>query len=34
MVENLHHYFQFRDGKVSYYRGSEDTAQTAAALEA
>ena len=34
MVENLHHYFQFRDGKISYYRGSEDTAQTAAALEA
>ena len=31
---NLHHYFRFRDGKVSYYRGSEDTAQTLAALGA
>ena len=29
---NLHHYFRFRDGKVAYYRGSEDTAQTEAAL--
>jgi hypothetical protein len=23
---NLHHFFQFRDGKICYYRGSEDTA--------
>jgi ketosteroid isomerase-like protein len=30
---NLHHYWRFRDGKVEYYRGSEDTAQTVAALE-
>jgi ketosteroid isomerase-like protein len=29
---NLHHYFRFRDGKIEYYRGSEDTAQTVAAL--
>ena len=29
---NLHHYFRFRDGKIAYYRGSEDTAQTLAAL--
>lgn len=29
---NLHHYFRFRDGKISYYRGSEDSAQTEAAL--
>jgi uncharacterized protein len=29
---HLHHYFRFRDGKIEYYRGSEDTAQTAAAL--
>jgi uncharacterized protein len=29
---NLHHYFKFRDGKVSYYRGTEDSAQTEAAL--
>src|ERR1700730_15634066 len=27
---NLHHFFQFRDGKISYYRGSEDTAITEA----
>jgi ketosteroid isomerase-like protein len=26
----LHHYFRFRDGKVCYYRGTEDTAQTEA----
>jgi ketosteroid isomerase-like protein len=29
---NLHHYWRFRDGKVAYYRGSEDTALIAAAL--
>ena len=29
---NLHHYFVLQDGKVSYYRGSEDTALTEAAL--
>jgi ketosteroid isomerase-like protein len=29
---DLHHYFKFRDGKIAYYRGTEDTAQTAAAL--
>lgn len=29
---NLHHYFRFRDGKVDYYRGSEDTALTARIL--
>jgi hypothetical protein len=31
---NLHHYWTFRDGKIAYYRGSEDTAQTLAALQA
>jgi ketosteroid isomerase-like protein len=31
--QNLHHYFRFRDGKVDFYRGSEDTAQTVAALQ-
>jgi ketosteroid isomerase-like protein len=31
---NLHHYWRFRDGKIEYYRGSEDTAQTLAALQA
>jgi len=30
---NLHHYFKFRDGKVAYYRGTEDTAQTEAVLQ-
>jgi ketosteroid isomerase-like protein len=29
---NLHHYFRFRDGKIEYYRGAEDSAQTEAAL--
>ena len=29
---NLHHYFRFRDGKIAYYRGSEDTALTADTL--
>ena len=29
---DLHHFFKFRDGKVAYYRGTEDTAQTAAVL--
>jgi uncharacterized protein len=29
---NLHHYWRFRDGKVEYYRGSEDTVQVAAML--
>jgi hypothetical protein len=29
---HLHHYFGFRDGKVEFFRGSEDTAQTAMAL--
>jgi ketosteroid isomerase-like protein len=31
---NLHHYFRFRDGKVEFYRGSEDTAHMATALQA
>jgi uncharacterized protein len=29
---NLHHYFKCRGDKVCYYRGTEDTAQTEAAL--
>jgi len=29
---NLHHYFRFRDGKITFYRGTEDTPQTEAAL--
>ncbi|GAA1222179.1 hypothetical protein GCM10009665_10490 [Kitasatospora nipponensis] len=31
---DLHHRFTFRDGKVVHYRGSEDTAQVAAAFGA
>jgi uncharacterized protein len=27
---NLHHYFRFSGGKIVYYRGTEDTAQTEA----
>jgi len=34
VAQHLHHYFRFEDGKISYYRGSEDTAQTASALQA
>lgn len=30
---NLHHYWRFRDGKVEYYRGAEDTALMAATLQ-
>ena len=30
----LHHWWQFRDGKVCRYRGSEDTALTADLLTA
>jgi ketosteroid isomerase-like protein len=32
VATNLHHYFRLRDGKVAYYRGSEDTALIAQAL--
>jgi ketosteroid isomerase-like protein len=31
---DLHHWFRFRDGKVERYRGTEDTALTAALLKA
>jgi len=31
---DLHHFFKFRDGKIAYYRGTEDTVQTQAALQA
>jgi ketosteroid isomerase-like protein len=31
---HLHHYFKFHSGKIVYYRGSEDSAQTVAVLEA
>jgi len=30
---NLHHFFTFRDGKIAFYRGTEDTAQTEAVLQ-
>ena len=29
---DLHHYFRFEGGKIAFYRGTEDTAQTEAAL--
>ncbi len=29
---DLHHYFRFENGKIAFYRGTEDTAQTQAAL--
>jgi uncharacterized protein len=29
---DLHHFFRFTGGKIAYYRGTEDTAQTEAAL--
>jgi hypothetical protein len=29
---NLHHYFRFSGSQIAYYRGTEDTAQTEAAL--
>ena len=29
---DLHHHFSFRDGKIAYYRGTEDTAQTETVL--
>jgi ketosteroid isomerase-like protein len=29
---NLHHWFVFTDGKISFYRGTEDTAQVQAVL--
>jgi ketosteroid isomerase-like protein len=28
----MHHYWRLRDGKIEYFRGSEDTEQTARAL--
>jgi ketosteroid isomerase-like protein len=30
---DLHHYWRFRDGKVAYWRGSEDTEQTVTVLK-
>jgi hypothetical protein len=30
---DLHHYFAFRDGKIGYYRGTEDTVQTQFVLQ-
>jgi len=34
LTEDLHHFFTLRDGKIVYYRGTEDTAQTEAVLRA
>ena len=33
LTMDLHHFFPFRDGKIAYYRGTEDTAQTEAVLQ-
>jgi ketosteroid isomerase-like protein len=30
---DLHHFFKFRDSKIAYYRGTEDTVQTQAVLQ-
>jgi hypothetical protein len=26
---DIHHWFRFRDGKICFYRGTEDSARTA-----
>jgi hypothetical protein len=31
---DLHHWFRLRDGKIAFYRGTEDTALTAELLRA
>jgi hypothetical protein len=30
---DLHHWFRFRDGKIAFYRGTEDTLQTLRTLQ-
>jgi uncharacterized protein len=32
LTMDIHHWWRFRDGKICYYRGTEDTAQTAEML--
>ena len=32
LTMDIHHWFRFRDGKIYFYRGTEDTAATAQAL--
>ena len=34
LASNIHQYFRFREGKIAYYRGSEDSAQVAWAFGA
>jgi uncharacterized protein len=34
LASNLHHYWRLSGGKITYYRGSEDSAQVAAAFGA
>ena len=34
LTMDIHHWFRFRDGKIYFYRGTEDIAQTAEALRA
>jgi ketosteroid isomerase-like protein len=31
--QTLHHFFRFEDGRIAFYRGTDDTAQTEAALK-
>jgi len=33
MVNNLHHFFRFKNGKIALWRGTEDTAQTEDVLQ-
>jgi ketosteroid isomerase-like protein len=34
LSSNIHHFWRLQDGKVSYYRGSEDSAQVTSAFSA
>jgi uncharacterized protein len=34
LTMDIHHWFRFRDGKIYFYRGTEDTAATQEALRA
>jgi ketosteroid isomerase-like protein len=33
MQMQLHHWFRFTNGKISYYRGTEDSAETVESLK-
>jgi ketosteroid isomerase-like protein len=34
LTMDIHHWWRFRDGQICFYRGTEDTAQTADLLRA